>query len=176
MEFEGLADSGAARDSGSALATSAAARTIEEKDDMKTILLTTDLSEESRRAFGPVLELAGELGHRVVLLFVAQELSAVPYSTPLAPPVIPPDIGREVERAREALTEFQQDLDGPVEIEVLTGRDIAETIATYAERIGASFIALATHGRSGFRRLVMGSVAEQVLRCSSTPVLCYPRF
>jgi nucleotide-binding universal stress UspA family protein len=36
-------------------------------------------------------------------------------------------------------------------------------------------IALSSHGRSGFRRLVMGSVAEAVLRHARVPVLVFPR-
>lgn len=53
--------------------------------------------------------------------------------------------------------------------------------ATWAERIGdpasrileagADLIAMSTHGRSGFRRWVLGSVTEKVLRAASVPML-----
>ncbi|MFT5462408.1 MAG: nucleotide-binding universal stress UspA family protein [Planctomycetota bacterium] len=36
-------------------------------------------------------------------------------------------------------------------------------------------IALSSHGRSGFRRLVLGSVTEQILRHTSVPVMVFPR-
>ena len=41
-------------------------------------------------------------------------------------------------------------------------------------RIAADFVAMATHGRSGLRRLLLGSVAEQVVRHAHVPVVLYP--
>lgn len=47
----------------------------------------------------------------------------------------------------------------------------ATAIGTIAEKEGADFIALGTHGRGGLQRLVIGSVAEAVMREAKTPVL-----
>jgi len=47
----------------------------------------------------------------------------------------------------------------------------ADAIAETAERLGASLIALTTHGKGGSDRRVLGSVAEVVIRVSATPVL-----
>ena len=49
--------------------------------------------------------------------------------------------------------------------------DAAETITTYAQDKTVDMIAMATHGRSGISRLLMGSVAEEVVRTSPIPVL-----
>jgi nucleotide-binding universal stress UspA family protein len=49
--------------------------------------------------------------------------------------------------------------------------DPPEAIAAAAEREAADLIVMATHGRSGFSRLWLGSVATQVVRRSSVPVL-----
>ena len=49
--------------------------------------------------------------------------------------------------------------------------DPAGEIATVAAEEGAALIAMATHGRTGLRHLLMGSVAEQVLRRVDVPVL-----
>ncbi|GIW05992.1 MAG: hypothetical protein KatS3mg060_0797 [Dehalococcoidia bacterium] len=54
--------------------------------------------------------------------------------------------------------------------EVLMG-DPASLILETATRIKSSVIVMATHGRSGLSRLVFGSVADQVLRGASIPVL-----
>lgn len=175
VDFEGLSGDPDGPTSEAVLAPRTASQTTKEEDDMKTIVLTTDLSDESRRAFGPTLELARKLDHKVVLLHVVQELAAIPYGAPLAPPVVPPDTSGDIEHARKTLTEFQKELDEPVEVEVLAGHDVSQTIVDYAARTDAGFIALSPHGRSGFRRMVMGSVAEQVLRRSKTPVICFPR-
>jgi nucleotide-binding universal stress UspA family protein len=55
-------------------------------------------------------------------------------------------------------------------VEVLFGRP-AERIVEYAMREKMDLIAMATHGRSGFRRWVFGSVAEKVLRAAALPIL-----
>ncbi len=57
-----------------------------------------------------------------------------------------------------------------VKCEVLEGR-VAETIASYAEQNGIDLILIATHGRSGVGRWLMGSVADRVLRSSRIPVM-----
>jgi nucleotide-binding universal stress UspA family protein len=49
--------------------------------------------------------------------------------------------------------------------------DVASAIETEADTWGADLIVLGTHGRRGFRRLMLGSVAEQVVRLSKHPVL-----
>ncbi|RPI53839.1 MAG: universal stress protein [Acidobacteria bacterium] len=48
--------------------------------------------------------------------------------------------------------------------------DPAETIVDYAERTGMDWIVISTHGRSGVRRWVYGSVADKVLRGATTTV------
>jgi nucleotide-binding universal stress UspA family protein len=57
-----------------------------------------------------------------------------------------------------------------VEVVILFGRP-AEKIVEYAHNNEVSLIAMVTHGRSGFRRRVFGSVAEKVLRTTALPVL-----
>ncbi|OGL58702.1 MAG: hypothetical protein A3J27_15600 [Candidatus Tectomicrobia bacterium RIFCSPLOWO2_12_FULL_69_37] len=49
----------------------------------------------------------------------------------------------------------------------------AEEILTHARRNGVDLIAMATHGRTGPARWVLGSVAEQVLRKAEVPVLLF---
>lgn len=57
-----------------------------------------------------------------------------------------------------------------VETEVLNG-DPAETILDYADEIGADLIVSGTHGRSGVKRQLLGSVAERLVRHASMPVM-----
>jgi len=53
---------------------------------------------------------------------------------------------------------------------VLDGEPVYE-IVSYAQCVGAGGIVIGTHGRSGIRRLLMGSVAEGVLRSAPVPIL-----
>ena len=51
---------------------------------------------------------------------------------------------------------------------------VAEAVTQYADTHDVDLIALTTHGRTGIRHLVLGSVAESILRHSHVPVLCFP--
>lgn len=52
--------------------------------------------------------------------------------------------------------------------------DASDVILTYAVDAGCDLIAMATHGRSGFKRFLLGSVTERVARHSRCPVLVFP--
>ncbi|CAJ9685562.1 universal stress protein [Burkholderia pseudomallei] len=54
------------------------------------------------------------------------------------------------------------------------GEDVAERLERAAREIGASLIVMGTHGRRGVRRLMLGSVAERLLRHARCPVLMIP--
>jgi nucleotide-binding universal stress UspA family protein len=73
---------------------------------------------------------------------------------------------RSLTRAKERLSEAGVD----ARVKVLFGRP-AEKIVEYAHSEQVDLIAMVTHGRSGFRRRVFGSVAEKVLRTTTLPVL-----
>jgi nucleotide-binding universal stress UspA family protein len=143
---------------------------------MSNILLTTDFSDESKRAFKPARELAEQLGLGITLLTVVQDLKAIPHGAPLAPPQSSPELEQEVADAQEAISKTVQELGegSPVETLVVTGEDVAKKIAETAEQTNAAFVAMSTHGRSGFRHLVLGSVTEEVIQHSKVPVICYP--
>jgi len=139
------------------------------------ILLTSDLSEEALRAFGPVLEFAAEFGAKVSVLHVVQDVPIAPHGAPLAPPVSAPDLSKRIESARKALAEQCSDLQGKVQLHVIGHSDTARGVIDWAEENDVDLIALSTHGRTGFRRLALGSVAEAVLRRSTIPVLSFHR-
>ncbi len=54
------------------------------------------------------------------------------------------------------------------------GDDIAQQITRAAKEFDADLVVMGTHGRRGWRRLVLGSVAERFLRISTRPVLLVP--
>ena len=144
---------------------------------IRHILLTTDLSEESLRAFDQAAALAKESGAKLTVLTVVMELSVAAHGAPLAPPISQPDIQEEIDEATKRLEEQLKRLPSGLDLhsEVISAPDIPRAIADYAEKHGADLIAISTHGRTGFRRMILGSVAEAVLRHSHVPVLCFPR-
>lgn len=74
--------------------------------------------------------------------------------------------------AREKLDQITQDRLAGVECEVLIEcGNPADAILAMEKTVAPDLVVMATHGRRGFTRLVMGSVAEKVVRESITPVL-----
>lgn len=77
------------------------------------------------------------------------------------------------QRGRDAVESVEKMADAhgvEVETEVLDG-DPAETILDYAEEVDADIIVSGTHGRSGVKRQLLGSVAERLVRHASMPVM-----
>jgi nucleotide-binding universal stress UspA family protein len=141
------------------------------------ILLTTDLSDESLRAFAPLASLAKAQGSTVTLLHVVEDTTVTPRGAAFAPPISLPGAEADTHRAEAWLAERAGNaLAGlPVEVQVIRAPNVANAVAHYAHEHEYDLIAMATHGRTGFRALMMGSVASAVLRHADRPVLVFPR-
>jgi nucleotide-binding universal stress UspA family protein len=119
------------------------------------IMVPLDGSELAQTALPHALELCVALHATLVLLYVRDSRQGSP----------------EASRRFLDFTRRQQAKSG-VTIEIATREGpVPEAIVRAAEEEQIDVIAMATHGRSGLRRAVYGSVAEQVLRTSSKPVL-----
>lgn len=144
------------------------------------ILLLTDFSAESERAFVPVAELADLLGARVTLLHVIETALPAAMPAPMMAPIIAPAaesaLAARESDARRRLTDLAERFPRGCEVKpaVVRGADAATATVAYAAEHGVDLIAMASHGRTGIRRIVMGSVAEAVLRRAGRPVLVYP--
>jgi len=143
----------------------------------RKILLPIDLSPEGERALQPVAALAREDRSAVVLLHVVENVGIAPAGEGFSAPRLLPGTQQELERARAELARRRALFGSDVEVatEALVAPSVPHAIAEYATRHGCDVIALSTHGRSGFRRLIMGSVTEAVLRMARVPVLVFPR-
>ncbi len=139
------------------------------------ILLTTDFSKEAERAYAPAVDIAKRLNGRILLAHVVEVAVVAPHGAPLAPVQLPPETAQLVDEAEKQLAKEASKLAGvPVETAVKVHAEAARGVVDLAEDRGATMIAISTHGRSGLRRLVLGSVAEQVVRHATVPVLCLP--
>lgn len=83
------------------------------------------------------------------------------------------DLTRQEETALNHLKKLATALPAGTTMEVSTDMTAARAIHERAREIGAGAVAMATHGRTGIARLVMGSVADKVLREVDLPMLLY---
>ena len=130
---------------------------------IRTILHPTDFSDCSKHAFQFACSLARTYDARLVLLHVAVPLFA-DGMTP-SPTIV------DETSLRELLNELKPaDKNIPVDRCVLEG-DPANEILNAVRRTRSDLIVMGTHGRTGLSRLLMGSVADQVVRKAPCPVL-----
>jgi nucleotide-binding universal stress UspA family protein len=133
---------------------------------VRSILHPTDFSERSQYAFWLAGALARDYGARLVVLHVVAAPTVV-YGEGVVPPN--PEELRAAARAQLDGLEVPQ-ANVRAERRLQEG-DAVETILAVAQEIHADLIVLGTHGRTGLGRLLMGSVAEQIVRKASCPVL-----
>jgi nucleotide-binding universal stress UspA family protein len=132
----------------------------------RTILHPTDFSEPSQRALQLACSLARDQGARLVLVHVAARPAAVYGEAILIPE--PEDYLKPLKRQLDQLP--VPDSTVAVERRLEEG-DAVPDILRVAQETGADLIVMGTHGRTGLGRLLMGSVAEQVVRKAPCPVL-----
>lgn len=122
------------------------------------IVAATDLSTTGNQAVPHAYALAAAGGGTVVLVHVLTKAADED------------EVAAIAERLR-ALVPAEPPRGVATEVEVVAGADPAEAIVETAARVTADAIVVASRGRSGLSRLVLGSVAEEILRRSSRPVL-----
>lgn len=132
----------------------------------KTVLVPFDFSDESAEALKVAMALV-EKPEDVHVLHVLIPL-------PVGDPYVVWDEQSERNRMEHAKQSIQEtltklDFEG-AQLEVRIG-NASDTIAEMAEEIGAGLIVIPSHGRTGVKRLLLGSVTERVVRLAHCPVL-----
>lgn len=133
----------------------------------RTILHPTDFSPGSAAALAVACDLARDYDARLVVLHAFGPV--VPIGADGV--ILSPDLDELRAIARKEIDALR-----PTNPTVRMERAVREGPSTQAilegaEEFGADLIVMGTHGRSGFRRLVLGSVTEEVLRKAPCPVL-----
>ncbi|MFB6172671.1 MAG: universal stress protein [Haloarculaceae archaeon] len=136
------------------------------------VLLAVDGSESNEPAVERALDLAAATGATLHVVHVVDRTTAVTAAAEGAERVLAAleAAGRDVVDAAVARAE-QRDLS--VEASVLSGAP-HRAILDYAADREVDVIVVGTHGRTGVERVVLGSVAERVVRRADVPVLVVP--
>lgn len=141
---------------------------------LSKFLVAVDFSEYSERALAFAEDLAASLGASIHLVHV------YPLAAYVAPPMTPAPVlvgqfREQSEQAfREYLTRVRKEHGVPFEGTLAEGVP-HEEIVKVAKSLGADLIVMGTHGRSGIEHLLLGSVAERVIRVAGIPVLTVPK-
>jgi len=135
----------------------------------KTYLVPIDFSKGSEIALKRAIGMARESGGRLLLIHVISMTFAFPLEVGFT------DLVESVEKeAREGFGRLARRMrlkSGEHRSIIVRGNDTAQAIAAMAKKAKAAMIVMASHGRTGLRRFMLGSVAERTLRYAECPVL-----
>ena len=140
---------------------------------IKVILCPVDRSETSNRAVAYATALARQYVARLSVLEVIDWRLPPVAGSAVELPEMPPEVQVDALGHLNALTVPARESGVPTEVGVDVG-PVVRRILERAMNIRADLIVVGTHGRSGFDRLALGSVAEKVLRKADCPVLAVP--
>jgi nucleotide-binding universal stress UspA family protein len=146
--------------------------------DVQTILVPLDASTCSQLVVAEATSLAEKLEARMVLLHVSARPAGLSRGTSVHPDGT--DVSADQYLHDAGMVELSPFLRVPkgrgVAAEALVrSGPIADTIGAVGSEVGADLIVMGTHGRTGLARAVLGSVAEQVVRAATVPVMLIRR-
>jgi nucleotide-binding universal stress UspA family protein len=134
---------------------------------LKNVLVATDLSPVSESALKFGKAIARRYGSK---LFVTKVIS--PSETALVPPEYWGSCQELIEEATEQeLRELGSKLDDVPHELLLEHGVVSEAVSEEIDKLGIDLLVVGTHGREGFDRFLMGSVAEEIFRRVNCPVL-----
>jgi nucleotide-binding universal stress UspA family protein len=145
--------------------------------EIRRILCPIDFSEFSRHALDHSVAIARKYDSTITVFNVCHLVPATASApgTPILPGTVPtPGDLDALVASMKRFVETEVGVAAPMRFEVGEG-DAASEILDRAGAIPSDLIVMGTHGRSGFDRLILGSVTEKVIRKARCPVLTVPR-
>ena len=139
---------------------------------MEKILVPFDGSGYSQKAYEKALEIAEKFGSKILVVSVLQSKAADTAGVSL-------ERMQEIQdEEKDTATTMLKNLESQAtaknisfQMEVIINPSSADGIVTFAEKNNVDLIVIGSHGRTGFRKIVLGSVANGVLAQAKCPVL-----
>jgi nucleotide-binding universal stress UspA family protein len=138
----------------------------------RRIMVPLDGSAYAEKALPVAQELALEWNAPVSLVRVILDIPIVGLPYVSMPPVTVVD-EEAVTRARAYLQDLAQSFQGEVKVAVKRG-PVGDTLVQYAERHFVTDVVLASHGRTGLSRVILGSVADELVHRLRVPIIVVP--
>lgn len=137
----------------------------------KKILVPLDGTKNSEAILPQVKSLAQQCGAAIVLLEVLEPLP--PHAAAVAPELINEGISQRASQVRQYVHGIEEQLrEQGYNAQAVVGHGtVVETILSVAQETKVDLIAMASHGYTGLKRLIYGSVASEVLHRARTPLL-----
>ena len=139
--------------------------------EIKTILCPIDFSEISANALEYAVFLASHHHAELLILHVVEQLHEFEHYQILV--LTPQELAEEMEKqAHEKLTKLTEQIKKTIKVETVVrqGKPFVEIIKEAKEK-DMDLSVMASHGRTGVSHMLMGSVAEKVVRKANCPVL-----
>lgn len=144
---------------------------------LRSALVPLDLSDEAEAILPVLRDLVRLTGGEITLMHVVEPILGISGAVPPYPVAVPQDqleySREEAQRRLEAVAERFRSGGLEVSARVVVGLGVAGTVLDTLEQEHLDFVAMSTHGAGGFKRLLVGSVADKVIRASAKPVLVY---
>ncbi len=140
---------------------------------IKTILVPTDFSEASETAFQYAKTVAEAFGASLHLVHVMEDLLAHAWTAEVyvaSMPQLREEIEKEAQERLGSMLSVEERLRFKAVMSLVAGNPFIEIIR-YAKTHNVDLIVLGTHGRGPIAHMLLGSVAEKVVRKSPCPVL-----
>ena len=140
---------------------------------IKRIIVPSDFSEPAREGFRKACLIAEHFGAELLVVHVNLPLPTIPAGHGAVPFNLE-DYRQEMVKAAKVNLEQFVAKEAPADMAVtpiVREGDVAEEIVRAAAEHHADLIAMATHGYSGWKKFILGSVTEKVVRIAAVPVL-----
>ncbi len=148
---------------------------VSEPPKIREILVPLDGSPLAETALGPASAIARLFGAELLLVQVVRPLSAgsllpLPFPSGYDTEVLAVE-RKETQKYLDSLANDLRDHGVGVRATVVVGHNVAEALLDLAHPQRIDLVAIATHGRGGVQRLLLGSVADKLIRGAGPPVL-----
>ncbi|MEC7522763.1 MAG: universal stress protein [Myxococcota bacterium] len=140
--------------------------------EIRRIICPVDFSEPSEKALDYAIELAAKFGADVQAIHAYQlPVYALPDGAMMAGPEFTTKVTDELQKALKELSARKSGV--KLETHLVEGIPYKEVVRM-TEELDADLVVMGTHGRTGLKHLLLGSVAERVVRSSKVPVITVP--
>lgn len=140
--------------------------------DIRTILVPTDFSADAQHALNWALGIASQSRARVLVLHAIPpwDYSVLMRDASFSPADLEATLQMDAEEKAQAVVDGVETHDIPISTHISIGEPFA-TICQVAEQEQVDLIVMGSHGRTGLAHVLLGSIAERVVRHASCPVL-----